>query len=251
MSHGLGTADFFQTSYSRLVASPNGLPWWHSMPLPDGSRIDGKNEDKNCQLKMWEALKIRNTSGLAGKSVLDIGANDGFFTLAALKAGARKTVAINSADWTTFPRNTQFALDAWGMRAEIITGDFRTHSFGEKFDVIFFFGVLYHLQDVFTPMRQLRDLLTNDGVLYIETQMTKIESELPLFENASDIYPTTVIQYKPGLTYEGLSNYLLPNEAAIHNLADSYGFTHESLDGPHNRFTRENPYRRFFKLTKV
>jgi SAM-dependent methyltransferase len=221
------------------------------MPLPDGSRIDGKNADKDLQLKMWEALRIRNAGGLADKSVLDVGANDGFFTLAALKAGAERVVAINSADWASYPRNSHFACEAWGVQPEIITGDFRTYPFREKFNVIFFFGVLYHLQDVFTAMRQLRDLLADDGVLYIETQMSAIQSELPIFECASDTYRTTVIQYKQGLAYEGLSNYLMPNEAAINNLAHSYDFAYESLDGRHNRYTRENPHRRFFKLTKM
>ncbi len=251
MSHTLQTVDFFQTSYSRLVSSPNGLGWWHSMPLPDGSRINGANQDKDFQLKMWQALQIPNDGGLAGKSVLDIGANDGFFTLAALKAGAERTVAINSSDWGSYPRNAQFAHEAWGVQSEIVTGDFRTYPFREKFDVIFFFGVLYHLQDVFTPMRQLRNLLTDDGVLYIETQMSKVECELPIFESASDIYPTIVIQYKSGLAHEGLSNYLLPNQAAMLNLAHAYDFTCDCFEDPEDQYTRENPYRRFFKLTKM
>jgi tRNA (mo5U34)-methyltransferase len=250
MSQGPGLTDFFQTGYSQLVTSPNGRRWWHNMPLPDGSRIDGANPDKDHQLKMWQALQIPNEGGLDGKIVLDIGANDGFFTLAALKAGARRAVAINSPDWDAYPHNILFAQDAWGVHSEIVTGDFRTYPFREKFDVIFFFGVLYHLQDVFTPIRQLRDLLADNGVLYIETQMSKIESDLPLFESASDIYPTVVIQYKAGLANEGLSNYLMPNEPAMRNLADAYGFGYESLDGPHNLYTQENPLRRFFKLTK-
>jgi hypothetical protein len=72
-----------------LVASPNGLPWYHSMPLPDGTRISGLHPDKDVQFKTWEALRIPGDGGLAGKRVLDIGANDGFYTLAALMSGFR------------------------------------------------------------------------------------------------------------------------------------------------------------------
>jgi hypothetical protein len=53
------------------------------MPLPDGTRISGENPDKDLQFKKWRALNIPSDDGLAGKSVLDIGANDGFLTLAA------------------------------------------------------------------------------------------------------------------------------------------------------------------------
>ena len=80
---------FFQDHYNELVDSPNQSEiWWHSVPLPDGNRINGYQADKDLQFKMWQAMQIDNDSGLAGKRVLDIGANDGFFSLAALKAGA-------------------------------------------------------------------------------------------------------------------------------------------------------------------
>jgi len=242
--------DFFQDTLTNLVPTPNQREWWHHMPLPDGSRVHGKNEDKDHQLKMWEALQIPKAGGLDGKSVLDIGANDGFFTLAALKAGARKVSAINSDDWYHYPANLSFASEAWGLKPVIITGDFRSHPFRERFDVIFFFGVLYHLEDVFGGMALLADLLEDRGVLYLETQMTNIECDRPIFESASDIYPTVANQHKKDLHGVGLSNYLFPNEAAIRNLAYIYDFEVESLAGPHNRYSQEHPYRQFFKMVK-
>ena len=242
--------EFFQTSYTNLVTNPNQLGWWHSMPLPDGSRINGANADKDLQFKVWEALQIPNRGGLAGKSVLDIGANDGFYSLAALMAGARKVTAINSADWGSYPRNLRYASELWGLQPEIVTADFRTHPFQETFDVIFYFGVLYHLQDVFSTTRLLRKLLSDGGAIYVETQMTAVASDLPIFEYASDIYETIATQYKRGLENEGLSNYLFPNEHAMRNLAHSYDFQIECLMGPHNRYTAENPHRRLFKLVK-
>jgi tRNA (mo5U34)-methyltransferase len=241
---------FFQSGPAELVDSPNRHNWWHSMPLPDGTRVNGANPDKDLQFKMWDALKIPCAGGLAGKAVLDIGANDGFFTLAAFKAGARKVTAINSADWSSYPANLRFASEVWGLCPEIITADFRTHPFRETFDVIFFFGVLYHLEDVHGCIKLLRNLLADQGTLYIETQMSAVQSDLPIFESASDIYPTTVSQYKKELNATGLSNYLFPNEHAILNLAFSYDFESECLSGPHNRYTQENPYRRFFKWVK-
>ena len=83
---------FFQKSYKALVESPNGTAvWWHSLPLPDGNRVNGNNPDKDLQLKMWRAMQIADEGGLARKRVLDIGANDGFFTVAAAMAGAARS----------------------------------------------------------------------------------------------------------------------------------------------------------------
>jgi len=245
------TSDFFQSSLGAVIESPNGTRWWHHMPLPDGSRIRGVNPDLDYQYKKWEALQISNAGGLVGKSVLDVGANDGFYSLAAFKSGAASVTAINSDDWDGYPQNLQYAADAWGMRPEILTADFRDHDFGRAFDVILFLGVLYHLEDVFTGIKRLRSLLNPGGVLYIETQMTPIQCDRPIFENASDVYPTRVGQSKKELHRAGLSNYLLPNEHAMRNLAYSYDFSYERLEGPSNRLTPQNPDRQFFKFIRL
>lgn len=107
------------------------------MPWPDGNRVNGANPDKGLQFKMWDAMQIPHAGGLAGKRVLDIGAADGFFTIAAAMAGAKHVTAIGTADWMTWPHNIQHACQVWGVRAEIITADFRTYAFPDRFDVIF------------------------------------------------------------------------------------------------------------------
>ena len=240
---------FFQEKYNRLVESPNGSRfWWHSIPLPNGDRINGNAPDKDLQFKMWRAMQIKD---LSGKRVLDIGANDGFFTLAAVMAGAAEVTAIDK-DWETWPANIRYGSETWRVKPEIVTGDFRTFEFGRRYDVVFFLGVLYHLEDVFGAMKRLSALLESHGVLYIETQMSQIESALPIFESASDIYPTIAIQDKRAMfSAVGISNYLFPNALAIRNLAYLYDFTYESLAGPYNDYSRENPTREFFKFTKT
>lgn len=241
---------FFQEGYRHLVESPNGSPvWWHSLPLPDGDRVSGFHEDKDIQLDMWRAMRIPEGS-LAGKSVLDIGANDGFFSIAAMMAGATDVTAID-LQWEAWPDNITWACDQWQVAPQILSADFRTHAFTQRYDVILFLGVLYHLEDVYGCMKRLRGLLKDDGVLYIETQTTQIKSALPLYEAASDCYPTIAPQYKHCLNGVGLSNYLLPNEHAMRNLAFSYDFEFEALDGPENVYTRRFPTRRMYRFTPL
>ncbi|MDY0313037.1 MAG: class I SAM-dependent methyltransferase [Desulfobacterales bacterium] len=242
---------FFQVRFNRLIDSPNqSRVWWHSLPLPDGNRINGVHPDKDLQFKIWRAMQIPEGGGLDGKSVLDIGANDGFFTLAAIMAGAREVTAVDM-NWETWPRNIRYAGEVWQVKPRIVTADFRAHDFPRRYDVIFFLGVLYHLEDVFGGMKTLSRLLADDGVIYLETQMSQVKSDLPVFEYASDIYPTIAPQDKKFLSLAGISNYLFPNEPAVRNLAHSYDFRCDALDGAENVYTLENPHRRIYKLTRI
>jgi 2-polyprenyl-3-methyl-5-hydroxy-6-metoxy-1,4-benzoquinol methylase len=238
---------FFKISYRDLIREPNGRSWWQSLPLPDGNRIAGAHADVDVQFKLWDSLCL-HACGLAGKRVLDIGANDGFFTIAALLAGAGKVTAINTADEATYPDNLQFAAKQWDVAPEIIVDDFQAYSFDVGYDVIFFLGVLYHLENVFAAVKRLRNLLNDEGTLYLETQMSLIDSPLPVYEAASDSYPTIAKQYKEHLYQAGISNFLFPNEAAIHNLASSYDFACKRLTGT---YTQDYSDRGVFRLMKL
>jgi tRNA (mo5U34)-methyltransferase len=199
---------------------------------------------------MWDALLIPNHGGLKGKRVIDIGANDGFFSLAALAADASSVTSIDK-DWNTWPKNINYASRAWQAPLDIVTGDFRTIELSGHFDVILFLGVLYHLEDVFGAIKRLRSWLADRGTLYIETQVTNIKSDLPIFEYASDVYPTIANQDKASLNGVGISNYLFPNQQAVFNLAYSYGFSCEFLGGRNNTYTRKNSLRHIYRLTKL
>ncbi|HEY7902948.1 MAG TPA: methyltransferase domain-containing protein [Casimicrobiaceae bacterium] len=238
---------FFQRGDAPLVDSPNGRMWWHSMPLPDGTRISGYHADKAVQLKMWDALELDD---LTGKRVLDIGAADGFFSLAASFVGAASVTSIGTTHWATWPHNITLAAQRWSAKLAIETGDFRTHALPGPFDVILFLGVLYHVEDVFGCMRRLRELLAPGGLIVMETQMTSIASDLPIFECASDTYPTTVHQGRQSLDGVGISNFLLPNDAAVRNLADSFGFGCEPMDSARNVYSRELTGRRIYRLAR-
>jgi len=240
----MNAAIFFEQNYRNVVERPNGRYWFHCMPLPSGDRIAGEHADRNIQTKLWRTLGVNPSR----KRVLDIGANDGFFTIAALLAGADEVTAINLDQCPTYPANLSFAAKEWGVTPNIIVGDFQVHRFAGKFDVIFFLGVLYHLENIFAAMRSLHALLNEDGTLYIETQMSQIQSPLPVYEGASDVSPTVAKQYKTssGLI-GGVSNYLFPNEAAMQNLAYGFDFSCERLEGI---YTHEYPSRGLFKLTK-
>ena len=217
------------------------------MPLPDGNRIAGAHADRDVQRKFVGELVFEHFRYCRERSTRHR-ANDGFFTIAALLVGAGEVTAINPADRSTYPENLLFASKQWNVTPDVIVADFETHPFDCGYDVIFFLGVLYHLENIFAAAKRLRKLLNDDGTLYLETQMSRVESSLPIYEAASDIYPTIAKQDKEHLHATGISNFLFPNEVAMDDLAHSYDFTYERLKGP---YTRDYPTRGVFRLTKL
>jgi len=81
-------------SYARLNSESlrqevNALPWFHEIDLGDGVVTPGRTS-----LKSLRALAdMFFQHGVAGKSVLDIGAYDGFFSLDAKRRGASRVLA--------------------------------------------------------------------------------------------------------------------------------------------------------------
>jgi SAM-dependent methyltransferase len=220
---------FFDSRHRNLVDSPNGRVWFMSMPLPNGDRISGVNGgSRSREQDLWLSCFPDARSRLRGKRVLDLGANDGYFTIAALLSGAASATAVNlgAPDYGHYPHNLEHAARAWGVTPEIVVGDFLSVDLEPgAYDIIFFFGVLYHLENVFAGFRKLKQLLARDGTIFLETQMTAVACGQPIFEMASDSFPTTVPQSKSALHKKGNSNFLLPNELVVRCLADTFDLT--------------------------
>src|SRR5437588_11652940 len=81
----------------RLAEAVAQVPvWWHSIDLGDGVVTPGHKSPTMLDDE-WQSL---NLPDLCGKSVLDIGAWDGFFSFAAERAGAARVVALDHYVWS-------------------------------------------------------------------------------------------------------------------------------------------------------
>jgi hypothetical protein len=230
--------------YVGLDEAGSNEVWHHTVPLPNGRRIKSNRiPNPDAQSIMWKAFQIKS---LTSKTVLDIGAADGYFSLASKAAGADNVTAVDLNYWD-WPSHIMSLSQAWGAEISIVSGDFQTVEFGRKFDVILFLGVLYHLENVFDAVRKLRCLLNIDGLIILETQMSQFHSGCPAFEYASDSYPTVARQGRETINSVGVSNYLFPNHEAILNLADTYGLNCERLLD--NDYVRTYPSRGLYRLS--
>ena len=84
---------------------------------------------------------------VSGKSVLDIGCNNGYFTIEAMKRGARRAVGVDESNAILGARGLAeeegVAAEFW--QADLDSKEFRR--FCPKFDVVFLLSVLTHVHD--------------------------------------------------------------------------------------------------------
>lgn len=115
-----------------------------------------------------QALRLDKIPSLEGKSVLDIGCNEGFFCGAVLQRGATRVVGIDrsapaiQAAQARFP-DAEFHRASWW---EIPN---------EKFDLILFLSAVHYEPNPKALFAKLHDHLTPDGVLILECGLAKLE----------------------------------------------------------------------------
>ncbi len=179
--------------------------WFHSIDFGDGVASPGKKSREQLRGELG-GLRLPD---LSGKTVLDIGAWDGFFSFEAERRGARRVTALDHFVWSldlpamiryaercdaagrvrspfdrvpgvwqpgAFPGKAGFdtAHALLGSNVEQVIADFQTVdpiSLG-SFDIVLFLGVLYHLENPLAAMRRL-SLLTRELAI-IETASIEV-----------------------------------------------------------------------------
>src|SRR5262245_61575244 len=84
------------------AALPSNIRWFHRIRFPDGTTTPGLD---NSAVKLE---RLRLPVSLTNKTVLDIGAWDGFFSFEAERRGAARVLATDSFVWQN---------KTWGSRA--------------------------------------------------------------------------------------------------------------------------------------
>lgn len=152
------------------------IDWWHRISLPDGRITPGRQETKG---------KLRTLDlplSFSGKSVIDIGAWDGFFSFEAEKRGAKDVLAVDQA--YKFPGGRDgidYAREELGSRVRILPLSVYELDPREQgvFDYAFFFGVLYHLKH---PLFGLEKVAAVGRTIILETTIDAGQYDVPVLE---------------------------------------------------------------------
>jgi len=188
--------------------------WYHTIDL--GRGIVTKGVDNTPE----RLARVRLPEDLSGRSVLDIGAWDGFFSFEAERRHASRVVASDYYAWHGVGWGTgdgkagfELARDALDSRVEDINLDVMnlTAEGVGSFDVVLFLGVLYHLPDPLLALKRVASV-TSD-LLILETVVDMVGVRRP----AAAFYPGRELNGDP-------TNWWGPNHAAVTGMLLSVGF---------------------------
>jgi len=212
--------------HADLAAQAAAIRWYHTIDLGDG--LITKGIDDSPQRLATLALP----SSLAGRSVLDIGAWDGFFSFEAERRGAERVVATDHYSWHGTgwgsKRGFELARTALGSKVEDVDIDVMSLS-PERigtFDVVFFLGVLYHLRHPLLALERVASVTRS--LLIVETVVDMAGIGRP----AAAFYPTRELNNDP-------TNWWAPNVPALEAMLRDVGFDEVTTVTP----TPSAPYR--------
>ena len=140
--------------------------WRHRIDVGDGIITPGR-EDSTLEFDRLQVDQI-----LFGKSVLDIGCSDGYFSFECEKRGAEVT-AID--DFTSTPDSEgvngfTIAADLLQSKARLLNlSVYQIDELNQQYDVILLINVLYHLRHPALAIDKIYSALAPGGNLYIKT----------------------------------------------------------------------------------
>src|SRR3954447_2635329 len=196
-----------------LRAEAARVNWFHSIELEPGFVTPGRADTREQDAR----LHLRE---LGGKTVLDVGAWDGFFSFEAERLGAARVVALDTFSWQARGAGTgkagfELARQALGSSVEDVEGevlDISPETVGGTFDVVVFLGVLYHLKHPFLALERLRSVCNE--LLVLETHVDLIGTR----RAAAAFYPGTELE-------DDWTNWWGPNPAAVSGMLEQAGFS--------------------------
>jgi tRNA (mo5U34)-methyltransferase len=190
------------------------LPWHHSIELGNGIVTAG---NKSLAICTAEANLVFDRVGLDGRTVLDIGAWNGFFSFEAKRRGASRVLATDSYCWShpqirgreTFDI-ARSALQLEVEAREVDAADVSLELIGE-FDIVLYLGVFYHRYDAVEALAKVARLARH--ALIVETHLELRDVNVP----AMAFYPGRELANDP-------TNWWGPNEHCMTALLIGHGF---------------------------
>ena len=202
--------------------------WFHNIDLK-GVRTAPNHFLGDYPNVKWRHFAHAVPKDLRGMTVLDIGCNGGFYSIEMKRRGADRVVAIDTE--TMYLNQARFAAEMSGVEIEFRDlSVYDVAKLGERFDLVIFMGVLYHLRHPLLALDLIHDHVARDLMLFQSMQRGSAEVE-PLEPD----YPIeeTKIFDRPG--YPKLhfvehryshddSNWWIPNRACVEAMLRDSGF---------------------------
>jgi tRNA (mo5U34)-methyltransferase len=181
----------------------------------------------------WRSFAHAIPNDLHGKTVLDVGCNAGFYALEMKRRGAARVVGIDSDD--AYLAQARFAAEVSGLDLELRKMSvYDVGQLQEKFDLVIFMGVLYHLRHPLLALDLLHEHVVGDQMIFQSMQrgsdrVAPVASDHPFSERAifeqRDFPAAYFIEERYA---HDQTNWWIPNRACTEAMLRSAGFTIEA-----------------------
>lgn len=219
-------------SKAGLQSAVDALKWYHAIDLPYGITTPGLFPINPEFYKLPEDL--------TGERVLDVGAWDGYWTFEALKRGAKQVIAIDDLSDAIYPGEVrsleQFKLCRQALGYTVDQADIRTLSlymmddeyhgvdFIDEFDVVLFFGALYHCRHPMLALDKLRSVCKPGALLCVESHISDDYS--PYRGMGKGYGEDMILEFFPGSQLAGCpTNWFSPTLKCLANMVEAAGFS--------------------------
>ena len=189
-------------------------PWFHNMRLggvwtaPEHFLGDYPNVK-------WQRFAHAIPADLTGRTVLDIGCNGGFYAIEMKRRGAQAS----------------FAAKVAGVEIEFRQlSVFDMGRFGERFDLVLFLGVFYHLRHPLLALDLIHEHVAGDLLVFQSMQrgsdeIEPVDADYSFFAAAKFDRPGYPKLHFIEHNYAGdPTNWWVPNRAAVEAMLRSAGF---------------------------
>src|ERR671925_1871559 len=160
-------------------------PWFHNLNL-GGVQTAPQHFLGDYPRVKWQRFADALPRDLRGMTVLDIGCNAGFYAIEMKRRGADRVVGIDSD--ATYLAQARFAAEVIGVDIELRQlSVYDVATLGEKFDLVLFMGVFYHLRHPLLALdliheHSARDLLVFQSMQRGSVKIGKLRRNYPFWE---------------------------------------------------------------------
>lgn len=203
-------------------------PWFQNMDLC-GVQTAPEHFLGDYPTVKWQRFAHAVPDDLTGRSVLDIGCNAGFYSIEMKRRGAARVLGIDYDE--SYLKQARFASSVLGAEIEFRRMSvYRLAELREKFDVVLFMGVLYHLRHPLLALDLIyehaaADMLVFQSLLRGDNGTEDIEDDYAFSEKEIFDRPAFPKMHFIEKSYSGdPTNWWLPNGACVEAMLRSAGF---------------------------
>jgi tRNA (mo5U34)-methyltransferase len=203
-------------------------PWFHNLELA-GVRTAPDHFLGDYPNIKWRKFAGAIPADLSGMTVLDIGCNGGFYSLEMKRRGADYVLGVDFDD--SYLSQARFAAEVSGLDIEFRNlSVYDVARIGQRFDIVIFMGVLYHLRHPLLALDLIREHVAGDMLVFQSMQrgsreVADVAANREFWDtdsfDAPDYPKLHFIEHRYA---NDPTNWWVPNRAATEAMLRSAGF---------------------------